>query len=259
MDPPPTRSASRFLPGTPDTSRSCGSRRPARGTRSALRSAGTPGGDRRSAPVGPSRRPPRISRAAASTALRSSSSESSRRRDHGDSFTSHSASAFHMFPIPATSRWSSSASPSSRVWSVARRLRTIASSSNGSSSTSGPSRRATSPVPSSRIGPFQSTPSCVAPRRTSHGRPTRFAPRGSSRQRPVMRRWLRSTAPPSKRSSRFLPTASTDSSRRPSSRSAIPFTAARGCGVSTSTRSPTSGCKRAAARRSESPSGTSRG
>ena len=95
-----------------------------------------------------------------------------------------------------------------------------------------------------------------APRRTSHGRPTRFAPRGSRRQRPVMRRWLRSTTPPSKRSSRFLPTASTDSSRRPSSRSAIRFTAARGCGVSTSTRSPTSGCSRAAARRSESPSGT---
>ena len=117
-----------------------------------------------------------------------------------------------MFPIPATSRWSTSAYAELACLVGARAgCATIASSSSGSSSTSGPSRRVTSPVPSSSTGPFQSTPSCFAPRRTSHGRPTRFAPRGSSRQRPVMRRWLRSTAPPSKRSSRFFPTASTDS------------------------------------------------
>ena len=46
------------------------------------------------------------------------------------------------------------------------------------------------------------------------------APRSSTCQRPLMRRWLRRTSPPSKLRSRFLPTASTASSRRPSSRSA---------------------------------------
>ena len=81
-------------------------------------------------------------------------------------------------------------------------------------------------------------------------------PRRSTRQRPFIRKWLRRTRPPSKWSRRFFPTASTCSSRRPSSRSASPFTAARGCGVSTSTRSPTRTCSRWAARCSESPSGT---
>src|SRR2546426_124400 len=45
-----------------------------------------------------------------------------------------------------------------------------------------------------------------------------------------------------------LPTASTDSSIRPSSRSTSPFAAARGCGVSTSTRWPASTWSRCAAR-----------
>ena len=54
-----------------------------------------------------------------------------------------------------------------------------------------------------------------------------------------------------------MPTASTASSRRPSSRSAERGRAARGCGVSTSRRSPTSTCSRRAARWRESPSGTS--
>src|SRR5207247_2387467 len=49
--------------------------------------------------------------------------------------------------------------------------------------------------------------------------------------------------------------ASTPSSLRPSRRSASRLTAARGCGVSTSTRSPTSTCSRRAARARESPSG----
>ena len=39
---------------------------------------------------------------------------------------------------------------------------------------------------------------------------------------PLMRRWLRTTSPPSKRRRRFLPTASTVSSTRPSTRSATP-------------------------------------
>ncbi len=71
-----------------------------------------------------------------------------------------------------------------------------------------------------------------------------------------MRRWLRTTSPPSKRSSRFLPTASTDSSTRPSTRGATCVAWARGFGDSTSSRWPTSGCSRSAARWSASPSGT---
>src|SRR5262249_31690634 len=61
--------------------------------------------------------------------------------------------------------------------------------------------------------------------------------------------------PPSKWRKRFLPIASTCSSRRPFSRGASCFTAARGCGVSTSSSSPTSTCSRRAARWSASPSG----
>ena len=258
MDPPPTRSASRFLPGTPDTSTSCGSRRPARGTRSVLRSAGTRGGDRRFRPGRPVSRPLRISPAAASTALRSSSSESSLGR--------------HARASPPTALPPSTCSDPRDEPLVDQRDAELACLV-GARAGCGRSRRAPTArrarrgrAVASRLrcrarAPVRSRahPRAFAPRRTSHGRPTRFAPRGSSRQRPVMRRWLRSTAPPSKRSSRFFPTASTDSNRRPSRRSAIPFTAARGCGVSTSTRSPTSGCNRAAARRSESPSGTTRG
>ena len=52
-----------------------------------------------------------------------------------------------------------------------------------------------------------------------------------------------------------MPTALTSTSLRPSRRSAIPPSWARGCGVSTSTRAPTSGWSRRAARWSASPSG----
>src|SRR2546421_3912174 len=128
------------------------------------------------------------------------------------------------------------------------------SRSGGSARMSGPSgRRSRS---SSSTGPFQSTASCSAPRSTSQGSPVRGVPRGWTRQRPVIRRWLRRTCPPAKRSSRFLPSASTDSSTRPSIRSAIRLTAARGCGVSTSTDRPTRTCSRAAAACRMSPSGT---
>ena len=49
--------------------------------------------------------------------------------------------------------------------------------------------------------------SAGSPRSTSHGLPLRGSPRGRSVQRPVMRRCERTTTPPSKRSSRFLPCA----------------------------------------------------
>src|SRR5215831_3365654 len=120
---------------------------------------------------------------------------------------------------------------------------------------SGPSLRAT-PWSSSRTGPFQRTPVCLAPRRTNHGVPKTAASRSSTRQRPLIRRWLRRTRPPSKWKRRFLPIASTLSRRRPFSRGASCLTAARGCGVSTSSSSPTSTCSRRAARWMASPSGT---
>ena len=62
--------------------------------------------------------------------------------------------------------------------------------------------------------------------------------------------------PPSKRRTRFLPCACTDSSVRPSIRSATRSAWARGCGDSAAIRWPTSTCRRRAARWSESPSGT---
>ena len=75
---------------------------------------------------------------------------------------------------------------------------------------------------SSSTGPCQSTRllrRCRAGRATAGRRGSR--PRGWTRQRPVIRRWLRSVTPPSKDRKRFLPTASTASSRRPSRRCAM--------------------------------------
>ena len=79
-------------------------------------------------------------------------------------------------------------------------------------------------------------PRAPAPRRISHGLPRSAAPRGCRTQRPLIRRCERSTMPPSKRRIRFLPIASTDSSFRPSSRSATRSAWARGCGDDASTR-----------------------
>ena len=245
-----------FLPGTSGTSTWCGSRRPGRA--SAIRPPQR-GHTCATVDVAAGRR--------ASTPHASGSPRCSRRRGarrrRGRRRAPTATPAPPRAPRPSTcSRYRDESLveqrvPISRSASVARRLRTIASSSSGSSSTSGPRRaqrrghrRARAPAP------FQSTPSRSAPRSTSHGLPMRVAPRCSRRQRPVIRRWLRSTSPPSKRSRRFLPTASTDSRRRPFSRSAMPFTAARGCGVSTSSRSPTSGWSRpppVAARRLRAP------
>src|SRR3954447_11045698 len=185
---------------------------------------------------------------------RSSSSLASRVFSHGESLRRHSPSAFHRLPIPATRCWSRSASPRSRA-GKRRRFASISSSAGGSARMSGPPRRRP-PLPSSSTGPFQRTPSRVSPRSTSQGRPTRCSPRGRSCQRPLMRRRLRRTTPPSNSSSRCLPTASTFSSRLPSRRSASWSDCARGWGVSTSIRSPTRGCSRAAARCRLSPSGT---
>ena len=121
---------------------------------------------------------------------------------------------------------------------------TAATTSNSAASTSWPSPR-TEPSSSASTGPFQSTPSSRRRGARATAAPTLARPRGSTRQRPVIRRWLRTTTPPSNRSRRFLPTASTDSSTRPSIRDATPVTCARGCGDSASIRWPTSACSRA--------------
>src|SRR4051794_18967463 len=72
-----------------------------------------------------------------------------------------------------------------------------------------------------------------------------------------MRRCECTVRPPSKRSSRCLPRASTDSSRRPSS-ACSPDRRWRGCGTSTRTTCPTRGASLRAARRSVCPSGIAR-
>ena len=141
---------------------------------------------------------------AARRAVSSSSSVVSASVSHGDTRASNTASLSHMFPIPETARWICSASPS-RVCGVrARRLAAIASKSGGSARMSGPRRRRVRSS-SSSTGPCHSTASCVEPRTTSHGGlPWSSLPRGCTRQRPFILRWLRSMTPPSKERNRFL-------------------------------------------------------
>ena len=163
---------------------------------------------------------------------RKSSSSTSPTRAHGERRPCQSSSASHMFPIPATSRWSRSASPSTRAGSAALTRAATAAGSVASASRSGPRRRS---VPFARRStePFQSRASSSAPRSTSHGRPCGGDPAGTTRQRPVMPRWLWTTTPPSKWRSRFLPRGSTVSSTRPSTARATALP--RGCGADAST------------------------
>ena len=109
-----------------------------------------------------------------------------------------------------------------------------------------------------RRGPFHCVASQTRPRSASHGSPRRrvSGPRCATRHRPFIRRWLRSTTPPSKWRNRFLPTASTRSSTRPSTARATPVASPRGFGLSASRRSPTRTWSRCAVRWRESPSGT---
>ena len=102
-----------------------------------------------------------------------------------------------------------------------------------------PRRRGRAPAETSRpiragalstasTGPFQALQLLAA--EDEPGPAAALAPRGSTRQRPVMRRWLR-TVTSSRRRNRFLPTAVTDSRIRPSTRSATPVGLPRGCGT----------------------------
>jgi hypothetical protein len=70
---------------------------------------------------GPSRADSDIRGRSASTIATASASGSSDTRRHGSIDASQHPSAFQMFPIPATFRWSSRASPIVRVWSSERR------------------------------------------------------------------------------------------------------------------------------------------
>ncbi len=138
---------------------------------------------------------------------------------------------------------------------LASRGGAILSNSSGVARMSGPSagRRDES---SSRLPPRSTACSCE-PRRTSHGLPETGVEAGSTRQPPVIPKWLRSTRPPSNSSNRCFPCASTAASLRPSSLGATPVTRARGCTASTASSSPTSRSSARAARRIVSPSGTS--
>ena len=154
-----------------------------------------------------------------------------------------------MFPIPATSDWSSSVSPNQRVPSGARSRSSISSMRGGRSRMSGPSRAERArvqlehrAVPEDALGPLaaQHEPRLAA----------RAARRAGARvQRPVMpqvraqrRRRPRSGAPGSCRA------PSPTRARWPSIRSATRSACARGCGDSAAIRWPTSACRRRAAR-----------
>ena len=134
----------------------------------------------------------------------------------------------------------------------------MSSSRGGRSRMSGPSRR----MPrawSSSTGPFHCRASTFEPRRTSHGRPRQLA--AARHERPaavhpqVAAQDVAALEPEQQvlahRLDREQPAAV-------EACSAIRPICARGFGVSTSTRSPTSGCRRRAARWSASPSGIGR-
>ena len=168
-------------------------------------------GDRRPARAGPSRASAASAARPRSASSRARSSETSSRCRHGESCARHSASARQRLPIPATSRWSRSASPIASRWSAPRILRERSRRCRADRRGCPARGCGRGPSSSSSTGPCQSTASAFSPRRTSHGVPWRvLAPfRSKTCQRPFMRRWLRSTSPSSKRRSRFLPTAST--------------------------------------------------
>ncbi len=145
---------------------------------------------------------------------RSSSSGMSETRRSGATLARNRISDRQRFPMPATTRWSSSASAIGRCCDVARRERSRPSIGAGSSRMSGP-RFARRSRPSSRTGPFHRVASCVLPSMRNQGRPVERAdsPSGRTSHRPRIMRWLRRTSLDSKRKRRFLPLASTPSSR----------------------------------------------
>ena len=137
-----------------------------------------------------------------------------------------------MFPIPATIRLVEECLARGSAARRSRRSRlSIASRSGGAPRMSGPSRAraraCAARAPGRRRGRLR------ARHRAGRARagPARACRGDAPVQRPLIRRCERRTTPPSNRRTRFFPTASTASSRRPSSRSAIGRALARGCGV----------------------------
>ena len=231
--------ADRLLPGRPGTSTRSGWRRPGPTTGSPSGSAGTAGpraGTPGAGGLASASTDARISRAAVSSArLRSLAPATSRSRRHGESSAYQSASAIHMFPMPATSCLVEQDSPSHRGRRRARIRASIASKSGGSREDVRPEPRERArvqlehgAVPEHRLRPRRrgapATAARAAARRAaapSSGRSCAGA--SGARSRP--RSGARGSSRP----------RSTDSSRRPSRRSRDRSACARGCGVSTST------------------------
>ena len=210
-------------------------------------------------------RPPsteaRINRAAVSSASRRSSSATSASRRHGESSTRPERFGEPHVPDAGDERLVEQrlAEPTAcrRRVACARASRRCAAAARGC-----PARAARARACAARArGRSRAHPRRArrGARATACRAASPAASRGRTVQRPDMRRCERRTMPPSKRSTRFLPCASTDSSMRPSIRSATRSACARGCGDSASIRWPTSACSRRAARWRVSPSGTLHG
>ena len=129
---------------------------------------------------------------------------------HGEILACQSPSQRQMFPMPATTRWSSKASPIGCRWSMRRRLATITAPSSSAARMSGTEPRDTArrrlenrASTQHRLRPLSRQ---HEPRQPAHGSSTAIV-----RQLPDMPRWLRRTRPPSKRRRRFFPWASTAS------------------------------------------------
>ncbi len=239
-----------LIAGRPGTSRWCGCRHPgrARGCAPGRRSAGTGGRPCRRSRRNTSWRPCSADscingRTPCTTASASSSLTSAVRRQGSMPARQH-ASDFQKLPMPATTCWSRSTSPSAREGSSSRNRRRNRASSNGRAATrSGPSDarrgspRTLAAVSSSSTGPLNWTTSTSPRRSTSHAARVdrgQRSPRRITHHAPVMRRCEWTRRPPSKRRSRCLPTASTASTCRPARRCGHRSWPKRGGGVAIS-------------------------
>ena len=128
-----------------------------------------------------------------------------------------------MLPIPASADWRMSASPIGRSPDAAIR-RTASAESKPSASTSGPRRRSDSwrascrAERSSTTGALKHTATASSVASTARARRAGFFHRSPGPYRchdPVIRMCVKRARPSSKRTSRFFPRASTDSTMRP--------------------------------------------
>ncbi len=218
---------------------------PARSDR-VRRSAGTAGPRARTraprSPAGRSTAERCIRGRTASMIATASSSATAEPAATGRSPASQHPSAFQMLPMPATLRWSSSASPIGRVWSSARsRAQEPLGRSNSRRQHVGPERGQPLVEPRPPLGHQLEQRAVeldhlVVAARGTRSRPA--APSGPSRSpgpytphTPTIPRCECSTRSPSKRRNRCLPCVSTLRTARPVSRSGQRSSACRGCGV----------------------------